>query len=393
MQTYRRSWPRDICVGVPAPRLLYLMNEALFFTTHRLPVAVAARTEGFEVHVAAPFDADAVAVIEGNGFTYHPIPLDRSGRSVAGELKLLAAFWRLIGAVRPTLTHHVAMKPVAYGGVVARLRRVPAVVHAVTGLGYLFIRETPAARAMRAAIKRLFRFALAHRNARVIFQNADDRALFVDDGLVDPAIAVLIPGTGVDLAAFAATPEVAGPPVVMFPARLIGDKGFNEFVGAARLLKGEGSDARFVLVGRTDPVNPTAVDEAAVRRLIDQGIVEWWGFRRDMAAVLPQAHVVCMPSYREGLPRVLIEAAACGRPIVTADVPGCRAIVRDGDNGLLVPARDTARTAAAIRTLLADPALRRRFGQRGRAIAEAEFGVEAFVACTLAVYRTVMNAR
>ena len=199
----------------------------------------------------------------------------------------------------------------------------------------------------------------------------------------------MIRGCGIDTEVFAARPEPEGDCIVMFPARLLGDKGVREFVAAARRLKADGIAARFVLVGRTDSDNPTDAGEAAVRQWEAEGVVEWWGYSRNMAETLGKAHVICMPSYREGLPRVLIEAAATARAIVTADVPGCREIVRHEDNGLLVPARDAAATAAAIRRLIENTSLRRRLAARGREIAVADFAVERFVAETLAVYRAV----
>ena len=370
-------------------RLLFLVNEALFFTTHRMPVALAARERGFEVHVAAPHEQEPVEVIEANGFHYHPIPLIRSGTSIKGELTLLMAFWRLLKRIKPDLTHHVAMKPVAYAGCLARLSRVPAVVHAVTGLGYLFIRDDLLSRTQRAIIMRLFRFALAHRNGRVIFQNPDDLDLFTKKAAVDPNQATIIRGTGVDMDRFAPVATPRERPVVLFPARVIGDKGVHEFVEAARLLAGRSVPADFVIVGRTDPINPTAVIDETVRQWEHEGILTWWGFREDMATALQSASIVCMPSYREGLPRVLIEAAACGLPIVTTDVPGCREIVDAGVNGLLVPPRDGAATAAAIARLIDDPDLRRRMGEASRAMAVAEYSVGSFVRRTLSVYAEV----
>jgi glycosyltransferase involved in cell wall biosynthesis len=375
-----------------AKRLLFLVNEALFFTTHRMPIGLAMRDAGFEVHVAAPFDAAGVAQIEASGLRFHAIPLARGGRDPLAELRLLAACFRLIRRLRPDLVHHVSMKPVIWGGLASRLLGVPAAVHAITGLGYLFIREGAAAAAQRAVLKRLFRFALDHPNARAIFQNPDDRALFLDARLVAPERTAMIAGCGVNLREFAAAPEPAGDTVVMFPARLIGDKGVNEFIAAARRLKADGVAARFVLVGRTDPENPTDAGEATVRAWVAEGVVEWWGYATDMPATLAKAHIVCLPSYREGLPRGLIEAAATARAIVTTDVPGCRDVVRDGENGLLVPVRDAAATAAAIRRLIEDAGLRRRLAARGRAIAEAEFSVEKFVADSLAVYRALLPA-
>ena len=374
-------------------RLLFLVADAPFFVTHRLSLAHAAREAGYDVHVAVPFEDRPVAAIRAAGVHCHDLPLRRGNRSLGGELRLIVAVARLFRAVRPDLVHAVSLKPVIFGGLVARLLGVPAAVLAVTGLGYLFLRPGAKTRVQRAVIKRLYRFALGHPRARAIFQNPDDLALFVGENLVDPAITVMIKGCGVDTERFGPTAEPAGPVVVMFPARVIGDKGVREFVAAAGILRRQGVTARFVLVGRTDPENPTDVGEPAIRAWEAIGDVEWWGFREDMASVLAQAHIVCMPSYMEGLPRVLIEAAACARPVVTTDVPGCREIVRDGENGLLVPPRDGAATAVALGRLIADRALRAKFGARGRAIATGEFTVERFVAETLALYRTLMPAR
>jgi glycosyltransferase involved in cell wall biosynthesis len=377
-------------------RLLYLLNEALFFTTHRMPLALAARDAGFEVHVAAPDDGDKARVIEAAGFAFHPIPLDRGARGPLGELRLFLAIALLISRLRPHMVHHVSMKPVLWGGLASRLLRVPAAVFAVTGLGYLFVRDDAAARLIQKLLTPALRLALHHRNSRTIFQNPDDRRLLVGKGMVDAARCVTIRGCGVDLERFrpAPEPEVAPgkPPVVMFPARIIGDKGVNEFVAAARQLRGEGLAARFVLVGRLDPANPTAIAEGRVRQWTDEGVVEWWGYSTDMPDAFARAHVVVMPSYREGLPLVLAEAAAAGRPIVTTDVTGCREVVRDGVNGLLAPLRDAAATASAIRRLVVDAALRRRMGDAGRAIAEAEFSQSSFIADSMAVYRTLLPA-
>ena len=236
----------------------------------------------------------------------------------------------------------------------------------------------------------LYAFALNHRNAGAVFQNPDDLQLFLDGRLVDPNIVAMIKGCGVNMTEFAPTPEPDDEPIVLFPARIIGDKGVNEFVEAARILKGRGVNARFVLAGRTDADNPTDIGEAGIRAWEKEGLVEWAGFSSAMAATLNEAHIVCMPSYREGLPRVLIEAAACSRAIVTTDVPGCREVVRDGANGILVPVRDGAATADAIARLLDDDELRRRMGARGREIAMDEFSVEDFVERSLDAYARVL---
>lgn len=378
-------------------RLLIVVQEALFFTTHRLPVGLAMQHRGWEVHVAAPADAAIAAQLRAQGFHVHPIPLARGARDPLAELRLLIAMLRLIRRLRPALLHLVSIKPVIWGGLAARLLDTPAVVHAITGLGFLFIRQDGRTGLLRRLIERLYAYALGHSNSIAIFQNGDDLALFEAKQMVRPGHWTLIRGCGVDMQAFPAQPEPAidsgNPPVVMFPARLLGDKGVREFAQAARMLKAAGRAARFVLVGRRDPDNPTDIGEDVLRGWIADGTVEYWGFAEDMPAMLARAHIVVLPSYREGLPRGLIEAAATARAIVTTDVPGCREVVRDGENGLLVPLRDAEATAAAIAHLLDDPALRRQMAARSRMIAESEFSVERFVAESLAAYEHVLGVQ
>jgi glycosyltransferase involved in cell wall biosynthesis len=370
-------------------RLLFLLNDAPFFVTHRLSVATAARDAGWEVHIAVPYDEDAVRTITAAGITHHDAPLARGGTNPLAEFRLMHAYWSLMRRIKPDLVHAVTMKPGAYGGAVARLLGVPALVIAVTGLGFLFLRDTAKTRILRWIVLRLYGFGLGHRNCRAIFQNPDDLALFEHHNLVGRTAVHMIRGCGVDLATFAPTPEPDGTPVVVFPARLIDDKGIHEFLGAARLARQRGITARFRLVGRTDADNPTDVGEAMIRRWEAGGLIEWQGFSSDMPETFSRCHIVCLPSYREGLPRTLIEAAACGRAIVTTDVPGCREVVRDGDNGLLVPARDGEATAEAIFRLVEEADLRHAMAARGRAIAEAEFSVELFVEQSLRVYDEV----
>lgn len=375
-----------------ARRLLIIVHEALFFTTHRLPVGLAMQARGWEVHVAAPADPEMAAFLKQHGMILHPIPLARGGQNPLAELRLVWALYRMIRRIDPLLVHHVSLKPVIWGGLASRLARVPAAIHAITGLGFLFIREDARARLLRAVIRRLYRFALRHPNSMAIFQNPDDLALFRKFDMVRNDAWRMIRGCGVDMQAFPARPEPqADPPVVMFPARLLGDKGVNEFVGAAEILKREGVAARFVLVGRRDADNPTDIGAARLEALVAGGIVEYWGYSTDMAASLAKANLIVMPSYREGLPRGLIEAAATARAIVTADVPGCREVVRHEENGLLVPVRDVQATADAIRRLLRQPDLRHRLAERGRAMAEQEFSVGTFVAESLAAYDSVLR--
>lgn len=372
------------------PKLLFTVNDAGFFLSHRLPVALAARDAGYEVH-AATAPGDAVARIRDLGFTHHAVPLSRRGLNPLAELWTLWSLVRLYRRLRPDLIHNVTVKPVLLGGIAARLAGAPAVVSAVSGLGYVFIRQGWKGSMLRFAVQTGYRWALRRRGARVIFQNPDDRETFLTQGLAAAKDCVLIKGSGVDVSRFTPAPEPDGPPVVVLPARMLRDKGVADFVEAARRLRAQGVAARFVLAGGAGDGNPTAIPAAELRSWQDEGAVEWWGFRSDMAAVLRQAHIVCLPSYREGLPKSLIEAAACARPIVSCDVPGCREIARAGENALLVPPRDPGALAEALGRLIGDGELRRRFGARGREIVEAEFSLDRVVGETLKLYAALMR--
>ena len=372
------------------PRLLFLVADAPFFVSHRLPIARAAHQAGYEVHVAMPFEKRKLSMIRAAGIYCHNIPLRRGNQTLHGELRLLISLAYLILQLRPDLVHAVSLKPVILGGLVSRLFRVPAVVMAVTGLGYLFLRKDRKSALKRFIIKRLYKVSLTNPRAHVIFQNPDDLNMFVTEKLVKKSASVLIRGCGVDIKSFREMPEPETPIVVMFPARIIGDKGVHEFVEAARIVHNQGKSARFVLVGRTDPENPTNVEEPAIRSWEKSGHIEWWGFSDDMPKMFRRAHIVCMPSYMEGLPKVLIEASACGRPVVTTDVPGCREIIRHGKNGLLIPPKNGHAAAEAIMQLIDSQNLRTKFGRSGRQIVTEEFTVEQFVSESLSIYEKLL---
>lgn len=373
-------------------RLLYLVNIPRFFVSHRLPLALAARDAGYEVHVAtAGDDAANIAAIHAAGLPFHPLPLRQHGTNPLQEAAAFSAIWKLYRALKPDIVHQVTIKAVLYGGAAARLARVPAVVNAVTGLGYVFTETGARAALLRAGSRAAYRLAFGHPNSLTIFQNPDDLAQFVAHKLLPPERAVLIKGSGVDLDEFQPLPEPDGAPVVLYAGRLLWLKGVGEFVEAARLLRAEGVSARFVMVGYGEPGNPINVPPETLAAWEAEGAVELWGRRSDMPQVYAQVHIVCLPSYREGIPRVLIEAGACGRAVVAADVSGSRDVVRDGQNGLLVPPRDAPALAAALRRLIEDGALRRRLGARGRAIVSAEYSFDRVAAETLAVYARLLR--
>lgn len=370
-----------------SPLLLMNVNAAWFFLSHRAPVARAALAAGYCVHVAAgvtqSYEAKAVGAL---GVELHPVPVSRSGLNPLNEGDYFVALLRLMRKLKPSIVHNVTAKPIIFGtAATAMLGRIPT-VNAVSGLGYAFSGGDDR-RWLATPMIAAYRAALRARHSVCIVQNDDDRALV---GLREEDAGkswVRIAGSGVDLDQFAMDQEPPGPLCVVFPARLLRDKGLMEFAEAARLVRARNPQVRFLLVGALDPQNPAAVSAAEVEQLVSRGHVEWPGYSGDMPAVFRHCHIVCLPSYREGLPKALIEACAAGRPIVTTDVPGCRDVVADGRNGLLVPPRNAVALADAIERLLHDPALRRSMGEQGRNRAEAEFSLQSVVAQTLDIYR------
>lgn len=364
-------------------RLLFVVTEDWYFVSHRLPLAVAAKRAGFEVTVLTRCGAKCEA-IRTAGIEVVPFAMARRGLSPLGlarEILALTGHYRRLG---PDIVHHVALRPVVVGGIAARLAGVSAVVSAIAGLGYAFTGGRGGWLAF--VLRALLRVALAR--GAVIVQNPEDAGAVRALGVATERIR-LIAGAGVDTGRFHPEPEPDAVPVVMLASRLLWDKGVGEFVVAARRLRGR---ARFVLVGAPDAGNPASVPEDILRQWVAEGLVEWWGVSEDMPKTLAQATIVCLPSYREGLPKVLLEAMACGRPVVTTDAPGCRDCVRDGDNGLLVPSKDAGALAEAIARLLDDPPLRRAMGERGRQRAVEKFGQEWVIEATLALYREVLRA-
>lgn len=370
----------------PKPKLLFLVSEDWYFVSHRLPLAVAAMNAGFDVAVATRV-REAGDRIKAAGIRLIPVAFNRSGINPLEALKTLSDLRALYRAEAPDIVHHVAMKPVVYGSIAATAAGTRNRVNALMGLGYVFVSTDLKARLLRPAVKMLLRIALRVPHTRVIVQNSDDLALFSDAGLARARDLRLIRGSGVDPSQFTPSDAIGtGPPVVVLPARMLRDKGVMEFVEAARHLKARGVAARFVLCGEPDPLNPASLSERELAELTTDGAVEYWGWQKDMTAVWKAAQIVCLPSYREGLPKALLEAAACALPLVATDVPGCREIVRHGQNGWLVPSGDARALAAALEEAITRPDLRVEYGQASRRIVEQEMSLDRIVSETIAVY-------
>ena len=373
------------------PRLLFVVNVDWFFLSHRLPLALAARDAGIEVLVAAA-DTGKGDVICQHGLSFLPMPISRKLSGLVPEVRALMFLVRLYHKCKPDLVHHVTMKPILYGSFAAWLTRRTTVVNAISGLGYAFSSHGQA-KVRHWIAKNLYRMALHLPQSRTIFQNPDDLEEFCSSGLLPREQAVLIRGSGVDCSRFRLTRQPEGNPIVMLPSRMLWDKGVGEFVDAARSIRRDQPDVRFVLVGSPDEGNRLTVPLAKLNDWVEAGIVEWWGQKEDMVSTLSAASIVVLPTCREGLPKILLEAAASARPIVATHVPGCREIVRPGVNGLLVPPRDSDALARAIRKLLSSKQQRERFGQAGRKIAISEFAQEIVVEQTLELYRELLGDR
>jgi glycosyltransferase involved in cell wall biosynthesis len=372
-------------------RLLFVVNVAWFFKSHRLPIALEALRHGFEVHLASAFvDERERNSFEVIGIRTHPVNFQRSGTSALAEFGTVKSLHAIYRRTKPSICHHVSIKPVIYGGMLTRLLGIPT-VNAVSGLGYSYIARGAKARLRQWVLNRAYGLAVRNRKSRLIVQNSDDETFFREEIGVHDDWVTLIRGSGVDLNRFHPSRPPATPPLVVLPARMLADKGVGEFVEAARELRRKGVAARFALVGGLDPENRAGLSQADMDDLTRDGVVEYWGHRTDIAEILAQSQIVCLPSYREGLPKTLLEAAAAGRAIVTTDVPGCREVVQHDENGLLVPARSARGLREALERLLSDPDLCSRMGKRGRALAENYFSIDGVVSRTIQIYRQLLQ--
>jgi glycosyltransferase involved in cell wall biosynthesis len=370
-------------------KILLFANTDWYLYNFRLALALALHDRGDDVVLVSP-DGPYGPRMQDLGIRWLKFPLARRSLNPFEGILTVLRLVKLYRQEKPDLVNQFTVKCVLFGSLACCLLGIHNVVNSVTGLGYVFSGEERAHWWLRGFIKLSYRLLI--KNTWVIFQNPEDKSAFLESRQVDPRKVTLIRGSGVDIQRFFPLPEPAGKPLVVLAARLLWDKGVGEFVEAARLLQTEGVGARFALVGDSDDDNPASVSASQLRAWENEGVIEWWGWKENMQDVYAQAAIVCLPSsYREGVPKSLIEAAACGRPIVTSDMPGCREVVHHGENGLLVPARDASALAKALLNLLQNPNLRREMGGRGRIIAEKEFSENLVIWETIAFYQSCKN--
>lgn len=372
-------------------RVVFLVTEDWYFYSHRMPIARGLIKSGCEVILLTRVNQHK-ARIEQEGINVIPLGLKRESKNIIFEIKAVIEIALLYWKLKPHLVHHVAVKPILYGSIAAILTGVPKAVNAFAGLGFIFSeKKKQISRLIRWGFIQAYRSVFMSGKIHAIFQNPEDKALFEQLKIVNKKQSTLIRGSGVDPEQYRCIKESKGTVTILFGARMLWDKGVGELIRAARILKKEGLAFRVLLAGAPDPSNPNSVGEDKLKKWHDQGVVEWIGYQDNMEKLLANVHIAVLPSYREGVSKFLIEAASCGRPIVTTDTPGCREIVVDNKNGFLVPVKDAEALAGALSKLIRDPGLRKKMGSCGRTMVLQSFSDKIVVEKTLAFYRQVWN--
>tara|TARA_B100000686_G_scaffold111863_1_gene119305 strand:- start:276 stop:1448 length:1173 start_codon:yes stop_codon:yes gene_type:complete len=371
-------------------RIIYLITEDWYFWSHRLSLARAAKKAGFKVTIITRVKSYKDH-IEKEGFHLIPINLVRSSKNLILELWSFFEILKIYLREKPDIVHHVALKPILYGTWAARFASIPCVVNLFAGVTTKFHVDKWKSVILQKIVDLVFRLGFFGGRAFAIFQNSFDKKSFLEKGILKEENTGLISGSGVDIIRFNITPEPLGVPLVILASRMLWDKGVGEFVEAAKILKKEKVNCRMALVGNPDFENPDPLPQSLIEQWESEGLVEWWKNREDMPVVFSISNIVCLPSYHEGCPKVLIEAAACGRAIVATDVPGCREVVSQNENGLLVPVKNPEALAESIKILVQSPKKRAQMGKRGREIAVEKFSEEKVVKKTLDIYNMLLQ--
>jgi glycosyltransferase involved in cell wall biosynthesis len=348
----------------------------------RMGLAKALKKDGHEVVLLSPKDEFSQLLLD-EGFRWVHLPLRPRGKNIFQELRAIAFTVSFYRREKPDLVNHFTPKGVIYGSIAAKLSDIPVILNTITGLGHVFSGKTN--KFLRIVVLTLYRIAL--KNTKILFQNPDDQHLFITKRIVDPQKSYFVPGSGIDMERFKVTPEAKGVPIVILSSRFVEEKGIRYFVEASRILKSRQAEVKFVLVGRPEGDQPTSIHHIEITHWVNEGLIEWWGWHNTMEQIYPLAHIVCLPTYyMEGIPKSLIEAAACGRPLIATDVPGCREIVRHGENGLLIQTQNSEALADAILKIVNDRNLRKKMGLKSREIAVTDFAMEKIIAEYFKIY-------
>ena len=370
--------------------VVFVVNNPEYFISHRLPIGLGLIKQGCTVHLIAPGECPTQLI--QSGFIYHNIKMSRKDKNPLNELLIIWSLARLFMRIKPDLVHLVTIKPYLYGGIAARIAGVHAVVSAVAGLGNLFSHKTYKSTILRCILYPIYRLAFNHNNQITIFQNTNDRDTLLSWGIINKANCVIIRGAGLDLLEYPIKDEPNGIPVISFAGRLLSDKGVREFVEASILLNARGIEAEFWLIGSPDLGNANTITRQQLSEWHNAGVINYLGYRSDIAMLFSKSNIVCLPSYYgEGLPKVLIEAAASGRAVVTTDHPGCRDAIEPNETGLLIPIKDALALADAIQDLIYNSDKRTNMGIAGRALAQKEFTIEKIVSEHIKIYSSLTN--
>jgi glycosyltransferase involved in cell wall biosynthesis len=372
-------------------RIVFVVNIDWFFLSHRLPLALEAINRGFEVCLLTA-DSGKKTEIEGYGINFIEVPFERSGKNLLHEWKCVSLLAKHYRRLNPDIIHHVTLKAALLGSFAAKISGHKNVINAISGLGYNFTdgRNGPLQKLIRFMMRRSFKSDHFY----FILQNPDDIEMMKNQKFTNKNHYKLIKGSGVDLKEFEFTPPVTKDIIqILFPARILYDKGIMELIEAAKYLENDWKGKIiFILAGDCDENNKAVVREEDLKKHLIPGYIEWIGFRKDMITQYQQSDIVVLPSYREGLPKSLIEACAIGRPIITTDVPGCRECVIDGYNGRMVPVKTVVPLANAIEELCESKSLRDKMGSNSRVLAEQEFSIESVIEKTFLIYEELLRS-
>lgn len=373
--------------------LIIVVNDDYFFLSHRVGIALEAKNQGYGVTIIAKNNGLSNQIIS-YGFNYVPLQFTRQSKNIINEIMVLLKLYLIYRKHRPTIVHHVTMQPIIYGSIAALLNKNIKIINAVSGLGYMFINEKERGIAHKV-VSTAFRIFGNKRQIKYIFQNNDDVEVFKNNSWLVEGQYKLIRGSGVDLLTYKYCPEINTDTLrIILSARMLWDKGVGEYVESAKIIKKKyANKVEFVLMGAIDTINPRGIEEKTIAAWHSDGIVNYIGFQNNVKEWLERSNIVVLPSYREGVPKALIEACAIGRAIVTTDVPGCREVVKDNYNGLLVPAKNVDDLVKAIVKLIENPILRYEMGKNGRILAESEFSIEKVINDTLDYYDEITRIK
>lgn len=370
-----------------AKKLVIATNHPRFFLNHRLGLAERARAEGYRVIGLFP-DGKETLDVQAKGFETVTLPLSRKGTSPLAELNSLWSFYKQLVKIQPDIYHGFTIKPVIYGALAARLAKVPQIYGTITGLGYVFIETGWKAKLLRSLVCRLYQFSFHHKNIKIVFQNLDDQSLFLENKLIQQDKTLIIPGTGVDTKKFEPNTTNNKVPHILVATRILRHKGIGDLVEACKILYQKNLQFRLTIAGQVDPQNPASFTQQELEIWNQLPFCDCIGYQKDIVKVYAYADIVALPSFREGFPLGLVEAAACGKPIVATDVPGCRDIVVHGYNGFLSKVKNVTSLAAYLEKLIVSESLRKKMGRNSRALAEQKYEAQHVLGQYMSLYRS-----